>query len=126
MFAYAYKRILEVAQMIKEYQLSSKTIYILKVGNVFHVQLLLLLISVGRSVTPGSSALRMTNVNSLLSCHSLSAYQKTLELWDNRRLLVPAKLRYRIARNEPPRGKTKNVVFEQVRRKPGCTRTEDG
>ena len=25
---------------------------------------------------------------------------------------------------EPPRGKTNNVVFEQVRHKPDCTRTE--
>ena len=28
--------------------------------------------------------------------------------------------------NEPPRGKTNNVVSEQVRYKPGCTSTEDG
>ena len=27
--------------------------------------------------------------------------------------------------NEPPRGKTSNVVFEQVRHKSGCTVTED-
>ena len=27
---------------------------------------------------------------------------------------------------EPPRRKTNNVVSEQVRHKPGCTRTEDG
>ena len=27
---------------------------------------------------------------------------------------------------EPPRGKTNNVVSEQVRHKPGCTSTEDG
>ena len=27
---------------------------------------------------------------------------------------------------EPPRGKTNNVVFEQVRHKLGCTVTEDG
>ena len=26
--------------------------------------------------------------------------------------------------NEPPRGKTNNVVFEQVRHKPACTSTE--
>ena len=30
------------------------------------------------------------------------------------------------SRNEPPRGKTNNVVSEQVRHKPGCTSTEDG
>ena len=29
-------------------------------------------------------------------------------------------------RNDPPRGKTNNVVSEQVRRKPACTVTEDG
>ena len=28
--------------------------------------------------------------------------------------------------NEPPLGKTNNVVCEQVRHKPGCTSTEDG
>ena len=28
--------------------------------------------------------------------------------------------------NEPPRGKTNNVVSEQVRHKPACTITEDG
>ena len=28
--------------------------------------------------------------------------------------------------NEPPRGKTNNVVSEQVRHKLGCTATEDG
>ena len=28
--------------------------------------------------------------------------------------------------NEPPRGKTNNVVSEQVRHKPGCTATEAG
>ena len=27
---------------------------------------------------------------------------------------------------EPPRGKTNNVVSEQVRHKAGCTSTEDG
>ena len=27
---------------------------------------------------------------------------------------------------EPPRGKTNNVVSEQVQQKPGCTSTEDG
>ena len=27
---------------------------------------------------------------------------------------------------EPPRGKTNNVVSEQVQHKPGCTVTEDG
>ena len=29
-------------------------------------------------------------------------------------------------KNEPPRGKTNNVVFEQVRHKPSCTSTEAG
>ena len=29
-------------------------------------------------------------------------------------------------RYEPPRGKTNNVVFEQVQHKPGCTSAEDG
>ena len=29
-------------------------------------------------------------------------------------------------RNEPPRGKTNNVVSEQVRHKPACTATGDG
>ena len=29
-------------------------------------------------------------------------------------------------RNEPPRGKTNNVVSEQVRQKPSYTSTEDG
>ena len=28
--------------------------------------------------------------------------------------------------NEPPRGKTNNVISEQVRHKLGCTATEDG
>ena len=28
--------------------------------------------------------------------------------------------------NEPPRGKTNNVVSEQVRHKPACIVTEDG
>ena len=28
-------------------------------------------------------------------------------------------------RPEPPRGKTNNVVFEQVGHKPGCTSTEE-
>ena len=27
---------------------------------------------------------------------------------------------------EPPRGKTNNMVSEQIRHKPGCTSTEDG
>ena len=31
-----------------------------------------------------------------------------------------------IKRNEPPRGKTNNVVSELVRHKPACTATEDG
>ena len=29
-------------------------------------------------------------------------------------------------RNEPPHGKTSNVVFDQVRHKPTCTVTEGG
>ena len=29
-------------------------------------------------------------------------------------------------RNEPPRGKTNNVVSDQVQHKPACTVTEDG
>ena len=29
-------------------------------------------------------------------------------------------------KNEPPHGKTNNVVSEQVGHKPGCTSTEDG
>ena len=28
--------------------------------------------------------------------------------------------------DEPPRGKTNNVVFDQVRHKPACTATEAG
>ena len=32
----------------------------------------------------------------------------------------------RVSANEPPRGKTNNVVSEQVRHKPSCTSTEDG
>ena len=30
-----------------------------------------------------------------------------------------------LSRNEPPHGKTNNVVSEQVRHKPGCTSTEE-
>ena len=29
-------------------------------------------------------------------------------------------------KNEPPRGKTNNVVSKQIRHKPGCTSTEAG
>ena len=34
-------------------------------------------------------------------------------------------VKFLIETNEPPSGKTNNVVSEQVRHKPGCTITED-
>ena len=39
-------------------------------------------------------------------------------------LLTLATLSFGKFINEPPRGKTNNVVSEQVRHKPACTRTE--
>ena len=45
------------------------------------------------------------------------------EAEEARDLLDAAKKKVGI--NEPPRGKTNNVVSEQVRRKPNCTVTEE-